>query len=80
MLTLAMIIVSNRSKEVSYKGATLPYIETHYLLPADGWGPKYSFSINSLFKWIIFVAPQLEWKPDVHQFILLTVISTVEAL
>lgn len=75
-----MITVSNRRKEVSYKGITLPYIETHYLLPADGWGPKYSFSINFLFKWIIVVAPWLEWKPDVHQMILLTEINTVEAL
>ena len=75
-----MIIVSNRKKEVSYKGATLPYIETHYLLPANGWGPKYPFSINFLFKWIIIVAPRLEWKPDVHRIILLTVINTVEAL
>lgn len=75
-----MIVVSNRRKKVSYKGATLPYIETQHLLPADSWGPKYSFSINFLFKWIIAVAPQLEWKPDVHQMFLLTVINTVEAL
>lgn len=75
-----MIIVSNRRKKTSYKGTASSYIETHCLLPADGWSPKYSFSINFLFKWIIVVNPQLEWKLNVYQMFLLTVINTVEPL
>lgn len=67
-------------EEASYKGTASPYIETHYPLPADGWSPKYSFSINFLFKWIIVVNPELEWKLDVYQIFLLTVINTVEPL
>jgi len=79
-LTLSIFIVSNRRKEVSYKGAILPYVETHDPLPADVWSPKNFISIDFLFKWIMVVAPQLAWKPDIHQMILLTVINTVEAL
>lgn len=59
MLTLAMIIVSNRNKDVSCKGATLPYIETHYLLPADGWGPNTPSVLIICLSGLLLLLPSL---------------------